>query len=371
MSVPRHLPLSARLALGLAPLTLAVGCTEPEKAPPPPPPPVYTPPPVTVDGSSTVQPISRGVLALYASRLVTDVVLGQSGTGGGFKKFCAGELDINTASRPISPQEARACEEKGVNFIELPIAVDGVVVVVPKDAEFVKSLTVEELRRIWAPTSEGQVKSWRDVRKSFPEVPLRLFGPGLESGTYDFFTEAVNGSAGASRSDYEASGDDDVIAARVSETPGALGYFGLAHHAKHGERLRAVAIDDGKPENGDGPVAPSAMSVTDGSYQPLARPLFLYVNRLDADRREVSDFVQFYLRSVRLVAPDVGGVGLSAQLLELVRSRFERRVVGSAFSGLQDVVGLTLADLLRAEEDVTHGDAEPPAGAGVAARKQP
>lgn len=339
-----------RGVLGVAAVVLVgtLGCEQkPAPALEPPAPVVH--PPILVDGSSTVHPISEGVLALYASRLVTDVDLKFSGTGGGFKLFCRGKTDINSASRPISPTEIELCKASGVEFIELPVAFDGVVVVVAKDNDFVQDLGVSELKKLFAPEAQGTVTSWKQVRSSFPDHPIELYGPGLDSGTFDFFTSAILGESGKSRADYKASEDDEELANLIARSPSALGYFGLSHYLKNRDRLRAVAIDDEVADNGKAPVAPSLATVQSGEYQPLARPLFLYVSTKSALRAEVADFVSFYLRSARLVAPDVGSVGLSPDLLDLSVKRFDKRVTGPVFGGLSDVIGLSLADLMQAE----------------------
>lgn len=316
-------------------------------------------PPILVDGSSTVHPISQGVLGLYASRLVTDVDLKFSGTGGGFKLFCRGKTDINSASRPISPAEVELCKSSGVEFIELPVAFDGVVVVVSKDNDFVRDLKVSELKKIFAPEAQSTVVSWRQVRPSFPDAPIRLYAPGLDSGTFDFFTSAILGESGKSRADYQSSEDDEELAGLVAKSKTALGYFGLSHFLKNQDRLRAVPIDDEISDSGDQAVLPSLASVQAGDYQPLSRPLFLYVSTKSAQRPEVVDFVTFYLKSARLVAPDVGSVGLSPDLLALAVRRFEARQTGPVFGELADVIGLSLADLMQAETEAVsiHGAA--------------
>jgi phosphate transport system substrate-binding protein len=337
-------------AVALLLLATTVGCAkkaDPIEEKPTPAPVVH--PPILMDGSSTVHPISEGVLALYASRLVTDVDLKFSGTGGGFKLFCRGKTDVNSASRPISPTEIELCKASGVDFIELPVAFDGVVVVVAKENDFVQNLRVSDLKKLFSPEAQGTLTSWEQLRGSFPDKPIELYGPGLDSGTFDFFTSAILGESGKSRADYKASEDDEELANLVAKSPSALGYFGLSHYLKNRDRLRAVAIDDEVAENGKEPVGPSLATVQSGEYQPLARPLFLYVSTKSAQRPEVADFVNFYLRSARLVAPDVGSVGLSPDLLDLSVKRFDRRVTGPVFGGLSDVIGLSLADLMQAE----------------------
>lgn len=305
--------------------------------------------PITVNGSSTVHPISKGILDLYASRLVADVKLDFSGTGGGFKLFCKRNLTINAASRPITPAEAKLCVESGVEYVEVPIAFDGVAVVVPAKATFVDALTINELKKIWEPASEGTVRTWKHVRSSFPDEKLELFAPGLDSGTFDFFTSVVCGDAGKSRSDYQGSEDDEEIVRMVTKSQAGIGYFGLAHLSHHANEIRPVPIDDENPSNGQGPILPTADAVSQGTYQPLSRPLFLYVSSAELERPEVLDFVEFYLKSARLVVPDVGAVPLTPKLLKTAHERLVKRVKGSAFAGISDVVGLSLEDLYEAE----------------------
>jgi phosphate transport system substrate-binding protein len=301
--------------------------------------------------------------------LVTDVDLKFSGTGGGFKLFCRGKTDINSASRPISPAESELCQSSGIEFIELPVAFDGVVVVVPKQNDFVHELKVSELKKLFAPEAQGTIMSWKQVRSSFPDRPIELYAPGLDSGTFDFFTSAILGESGKSRADYKSSEDDEELADLVAKSDKAIGYFGLSHYLKNQARLRAVPIDDEVSDNGSAAVEPSLVSVQSGAYQPLARPLFLYVSAKSAQRKEVADFVNFYVRSARLVAPDVGSVGLSPELLDLSVKRFDRRVTGPVFGGLSDIIGLSLADLMQAE--IVAVSAQPEAAPGLAAGRTP
>jgi phosphate transport system substrate-binding protein len=228
---------------------------------------------VLVDGSSTVLPISEAILALYASRLVTDITIASSGTSGGFQKFCQAEIAIAGASRPITAAEMKFCQSNGVQCIELPVAFDGIAVVVDKNNEHVKALSVKELQRLWEPKAEGSLVQCSDLRAGLPKQRFQLAGPGLQSGTFDFFARAVVGSEHASRSDYKASEDDRELVDFVASTPGALGYFGLAYYAKNRDRLQAVAIDDGVAENGDGAIEPSPETVANGTYHRLSRPV--------------------------------------------------------------------------------------------------
>lgn len=305
-------------------------------------------PPVVIDGSSTVLPISESVLAMYAPHLVGDIEIEGHGTSAGFKNFCRKRTDINGASRPISLPEMKLCKQNSVEFIELPVAFDGVAVVASQKNTFIRSLTVAQLKKLWEPAAEGVILRWRDLDPTLPDERIELAGPGLDSGTFDFFTKAVVGEEHSSRSDYKASEDDEELVEFVAERANALGYFGLAYYTKNEKRLRIVPIDDNNDKNGDGAVEPNAETINDGTYQPLARPLFIYVNRNGAERREVRDFVSFYLRAARLVAPDVGYVGLPTRAFELASKRFAERQTGSVFDG-KPIIGLTVEELLSAE----------------------
>ncbi|MBL8877641.1 MAG: PstS family phosphate ABC transporter substrate-binding protein [Phycisphaerales bacterium] len=287
---------------------------------------------VAVDGSSTVAPISTAAAEMFRqSKPKIRVVVGTSGTGGGFKKFLEAKpelrTDINDASRPIKPEEASLAAERGVNFIELPIAYDGIAVVVHPSNKFCASLTVEELKKIWAPDST--IKNWKDIRAEFPDKPLKLFGPGTDSGTFDYFTEAVLGKDGRSRSDYTASENDNMLVRGVSGDEGALGYFGFSYYEANKAKLKLVAID-----SGDGkPVLPSIDSIRDYSYRPLSRPLFLYVNAESAKRSEVREFVQFYLDNGKRIVehPMVNYIALSEAMYAMTRQRFTNGTTGTAY----------------------------------------
>jgi phosphate transport system substrate-binding protein len=263
---------------------------------------------IEIDGSSTVFPITEAVaeeFMLQAGRGVR-VTVGESGTGGGFKRFCAGETAIANASRKIKESEREACAQSGVEFVEIPVAYDGISVVVHPDNTFVDCLTIDELRRIWEPGS--QVRSWADVRAGWPARELHLYGPGTDSGTFDYFTEAVVGEEDASRADFTASEDDNVLVQGVSGDPNGLGYFGYAYYEQNKERLKLVSIDAG-----EGCIAPSAATIRGGSYRPLSRPMFIYVNRKAFERPEVADFVRFYLESAGQLVPEVGYIPLGAE----------------------------------------------------------
>src|SRR5687767_9240883 len=240
---------------------------------------------IRVDGSSTVFPISEAIAEEFqkANPNVRPTVA-TSGTGGGFQKFCRGEIDINDASRPIKPVEIEACKKAGIEFIELPVAYDGLAVVVHPKNTWAASMTVAELKTLWAPEAQGKITRWNQVRSSWPDREIHLFGAGVDSGTYDYFTEAIVGKEGSSRGDFTSSEDDNVIVQGISSDETALGFLPLAYVEQNRSALKLVPVEDGKKENGDGPITPSAGTVRDGTYQPLSRPLFIYVSRKAAER---------------------------------------------------------------------------------------
>ena len=262
---------------------------------------------IGVDGSSTVYPITEAMAEEFGRETGSSVrvTVGMSGTGGGFKRFCAGETEISNASRPIKDSERELCAASGVEFLELPVAIDGLAVVVHPQNEAVSCLTVEELRKMWEPGS--QVSRWSDVRAGLPSETIKLYGPGTNSGTFDYFTEAVMGEEDASRGDYSASEDDNVLVQGVAGDRAALGYFGYAYYQENQDKLKAVAIDAGS-----GCVAPTAETVASGQYAPLSRPLFLYVNRAALARPEVAAFLRFYIENAPELVPAVGYVARAA-----------------------------------------------------------
>lgn len=260
---------------------------------------------VLLDGSSTVFPISEAVAEEFLSvEPRVRVTVGVSGTGGGFKKFLAGEIDINDASRTIKPSEEAEAEEKGVDYLEIPVASDGLSVVVNPDNDWVDYLTVEELTKIWQPGSS--VDSWDDVREGWPERPLRLYGPGTDSGTFDYFTEAINGKSGASRPDYTASEDDNVLVQGINGDTDSLGFFGYAYYKANEEKLKLVPVD-----GGSGPVLPSPETINNGTYSPLSRPVFIYLNTASLVRPEVKTFAEFYIENAGELATEVGYITLT------------------------------------------------------------
>jgi len=303
---------------------------------------------IAVDGSSTVFPVTEAVAEEFQkANPNVRVTVGVSGTGGGFKKFCAGETDISDASRPIKEEEAQLCQKNGIEFVELPVAFDGLSVVVNPENNFAECLTVEELKKIWEPAAQGKVKNWNQVRSEFPNQPLNLYGAGTDSGTFDYFTDAIAGKEGASRGDYTASEDDNVIVQGVSSDKNALGYFGLAYLEENQGKLKAVAVDDGDPSNGEGCVQPSEATVIDGTYQPLARPIFIYVNKAKAEQRpELQAFVNFYQQQENKgLVSEVGYVPLPDAVYPKAQARFEEGKVGSVFKG-GSTVGVKLEEVL-------------------------
>jgi phosphate transport system substrate-binding protein len=301
---------------------------------------------IRIDGSSTVLPISEAVAEEFAkAHPKVQPTVGKSGTGGGFKKFANGEIDITGASRPIREEEDALCKKNGIEYIEIPVAYDAMAVVVNPQNTWCDSLTVAELKKIWEPAAQGKIVNWSQVRPGFPNERLVLFGAGTDSGTFDYFTAAIVGKEKASRGDYTGSEDDDVLVQGVSRTKGGLGYFGLAYYENNQDKLKLVAID-----NGSGPVKPSRETVLNGTYQPLARPLFIYVSVKALERPEVAEFVKFYIQNAGKLAEEVGYIGLPENVLALVKERVERRITGSAFGAHGSQVGVKLEDLYKIEE---------------------
>jgi len=278
---------------------------------------------VAIDGSSTVFPITEAVAEEYRSaQPEVRITVGVSGTGGGFKKFIAGETDISDASRFIKSKELEGCQAGGREFIELPVAYDGLAVVVNKSNDFAADMTIEELRRMWA--ADSVAKTWSDIRPEWPDREFKLFAPGQDSGTFDYFTDEVNGESGNCRADVTFSEDDNVLVRGVVGDEDGIGFFGLAYYEENQDKLNCVAID-----GGSGPVKPSMETVENGTYAPLSRPLFIYVSTEAAKRPEVDDFVRFYIENAASLAGDVGYVPLPAKVYSALQSRYEQSVTGT------------------------------------------
>jgi phosphate transport system substrate-binding protein len=280
---------------------------------------------IRIDGSSTVYPITEAVAEEFSKQASkVNVSVGISGTGGGFKRFCVGETDITDASRPITPSEVALAAEKKVEYIEIPVAYDALTVVVNPKNDWVKSLTVDQVRKIYSAASAA--KTWKDLDPSWPDRPLKVFSPGTDSGTFDYFKEVVIGRDGNVRSDMSVSEDDNALVMGVAGNLDGIGYFGLAYFEENQSKLRAIPIDGGK-----GPVAPSVKSVNDGTYTPLSRPLFIYVNRKSADRTEVQAFIDFYLKEAGQLAKEVGYVNMPDEILARATGRWASRKTGTVF----------------------------------------
>jgi len=305
---------------------------------------------IVADGSSTVYPITEAVAEEFQkANAGARVTVGISGTGGGFKKFTRGETDLSDASRPIKPSEEEAARAHKIEYLELPVAFDGLAVIVHPSNTWCTSMTVKELKQLWEPAAQGKVTRWSQIRPEWPDKEIHLFGPGVDSGTFDYFTEAICGKEKASRGDYTSSEDDNVLVQGIATDPLALGYFGLAYYEHNKEALKLVPIDDENPANGQGPILPQRESVANGTYQPLARPIFIYVNRTSADRLEVQGFVRFYLENAPELVQEVGYIPLPKEVYQLALQRFETRKTGSVFAGGGSKVGVSLVHVLSSE----------------------
>jgi len=300
---------------------------------------------VRMDGSSTVYPIAEAVAEEFQTekRATVRVTVGISGTGGGFKKFCRGETDLQNASRPIQASEMSACKAAGVRYYELPIAFDAAVVVVNKTNNFLNQITIAELRKIWEPAAQGKIKSWKDVRSEWPDAPLHLYGAGADSGTFDYFTEAVTGKAKASRGDYTASEDDNVLVKGVSSDRYALGYLPLAYYQENQSSLKAVPVVPAKSKTA---VLPSRQTVENGTYTPLSRPLFVYVSAKSYERPEIKEFVSYYLSKAPELVAEAKYVPLPIEVYQLAREQVEKGRVGTAFGG-HSPIGVQVRELLQ------------------------
>ena len=302
---------------------------------------------ISADGSSTVFPITEAVAEEFQSANAgTRVTVGSSGTGGGFQKFCRDETDISNASRPIRQTEVDACGKAGIDYIELPVAYDGLAVVINPKNTWATSMTVDELKKVWEPAAQGKITRWNQIRPDWPDQEIRLFGAGVDSGTFEYFTEAIMGKAAASRGDYTSSEDDNVIVQGVAGDANAMGYFGYAYYEQNQDKLKLVAVDDKDETNGAGAVAPSPETVSNGTYRPLSRPVFVYVKTKALSRPEVASFIEFYLDKGQALVREVGYVPMTSRELELVRGRFSARKTGTMFTGIDSHSTVTLEQRL-------------------------
>ncbi len=302
---------------------------------------------VKIDGSSTVYPISEAVAEEFqkSKKGAVKVTVGISGTGGGFKKFCRGETDISDASRPILEKEMQACAQAGIKYVELPVAYDALTVVINPKNTWIKEFKVEELKKMWEPGAQGKITKWNQVNPAWPDAPLKLFGPGADSGTFDYFTDAINGKEKASRGDFTASEDDNILVQGVSRDVNAIGYFGLAYYVENKDKLKAVPIVN---KGSTRAVLPGIDTVMDGTYQPLARPIFIYVKEASLGKPEVREFVEFYLTRGAKLSKEVGYVPLGKQHYELALKNLKAKKLGTGFGGKAEV-GVKLEDLLARE----------------------
>ena len=300
---------------------------------------------VRIDGSSTVYPIAEAVAEDFqiAKRRAVRVTVGISGTGGGFRRLCRGEADIVNASRPITQLEREACKATGVQYIEMPIAFDALTVVVNPRNTWSKTITVEELKKFWEPAAQGKITHWNQVNPAWPDKKIKLYGAGADSGTFEYFTEAVVGKAKSSRGDFTASEDDNVLVQGVASDMFALGFFGYAYFIENNKKVHAVAVDSGK-----GGVIPSAKTVKDGSYYPLSRPVFIYVNAKSTDRPEIKEFVYFFMKNASALVSEVKYFPLTSEIYNLNLENMIKKKMGTVFTD-ESEVGVNLEEVMSHE----------------------
>lgn len=317
---------------------------------------------IKIDGSSTVFPITEAVSEEFqtAQKGKVKVTVGISGTGGGFKKFCRGETDIQNASRPIQgptadskakgePSELEACAKSGVKFIELPVAFDSMAIVVHPGNDWINEITVDELKKMWEPEAQGKIMTWDQVNPKWPKLPLKLFGAGSDSGTFDYFTEAVMGKAKKSRGDYGASEDDNSIVQGVNKDKGALGYIPYAYYESNKGKLKAIGVIGGdKSPKKNVAVLPSEKTVIDGSYYPLSRPIFIYISEKSLSKPEVADFAKFYLANAPKLVREVKYVPLPDSAYKIGQTHLDKKKLGTVFDG-HSQVGMKIEDLMKKE----------------------
>lgn len=302
---------------------------------------------IKTDGSSTVYPITKAVADKFeaAKKNAVKVTVDISGSGGGFKKFCRGEIDIANASRPILKSEMADCKSSRVQYIEIPVAFDALTVAVNPQNTWSTTLTVAELKKIWEPAAQGKITQWNQINPAWPAEAFKLYGADVDSGTFDYFTKAIVGKAESSRSDFTESENDNVLVEGVANHKNGLGFFGFAYYIENQNKVTAVAIDNGR---GKGGVLPSAETVENGSYQPLSRPIFIYVNAKAAEKIEVKEFVEFYMKNALLLVKEVKFFPLPPKAYTTMLEHFNKKRVGTVFNGIS-AVGLTIDELIRRE----------------------
>ena len=306
---------------------------------------------IKIDGSSTVYPITEAVAEEFQKieKGKTRVTVGISGTGGGFKKFCNGETDISNASRPIKPTEVELCKKNSIEYIELPVAYDGIALMINPKNNWVSHMTVKELKKIWEPGAQGKIKKWNQIRTAWPDKEIHLFGAGVDSGTYDYFTEAIVGKEHSSRGDFTSSEDDNVLVQGISTDVLSLGFFGMAYYENNKDKLKLVGIDDENDANGKGPILPTYDNILKGIYQPLSRPIYIYLSKKSADKSEIKRFTEYYMKSGADLSKEVGYIALPDKAYELALKRFEKRITGSVFGGQGSQIGVKIEELLQKE----------------------
>ncbi len=304
--------------------------------------------PVVLEGSHTMFPLARAIaLAFQGAHPGLELVVGGSGTGLAFEQLCAGRSDLANASRPIKRDELEACAKNEVAFVEIPVAYDGVAVIVNPKNTWAKDITVAELQTLWGAAADKTITTWRQVRASWPDAPLVLFGPEVDSGTTDYFRDAVIGENGLMRTDYTATMNGEALVAGVSESPNAVGLLGLSYYKRNAMVLRALAVDDQKAQDGqDGPVAPTTEAIVAGTYQPLARPLLVYVAAKSFERAPVKQLLDILMKRVDALTSQVGLVPLSESAYKLVRKRVAKRTTGTMFDGTGAMDGKAIETLL-------------------------
>jgi phosphate transport system substrate-binding protein len=302
---------------------------------------------IKIDGSSTVYPITKAVADRFEilKKNATKVTMDISGSGGGFKKFCRGEIDIVNASRPILKNEMADCKNSRIQYIEIPVAFDALTVAVNPENYWVSALTIPQLRKIWEPGAEGKISRWNQINPAWPDEAFKLYGADTDSGTFDYFTKAIVGKAKSSRRDFIESENDNVLVQGVAASKNGLGFFGFAYYIENESKVKAVAIDNGK---GDGGVLPSVETVENGSYQPLSRPVFIYISVKATEKPEVKEFAEFYMKNALLVVKEVKFFPLPPRAYNTMLEHFKKKRVGTVFNGMS-AIGLTIDDLIRRE----------------------